>query len=157
MRDADCLAAPVTIHGETPVSVGEVAARERFGWTVDSFRIQCHSGRVREGRWGGPSVPRLLDAADAPPETTHLVIAARDGYRACVTLQDALDGLLALDCEERRVVQAPEDGEEGPDGEPPTLPRFLADVDPARTVQGVTAIDPVALGRAEDRSTYESF
>lgn len=158
MSEVETASAAATIRGETSVTVRtEADARERFGWETRTVQINCHSGRVREGRWSGPPVAALLEAAGPPADATHLVIAARDGYQVCVPLRDAIDGLLALECDASRILEEA-DGESSTDhDEIPDLPRFLADVDPARTIQGVDVIEAVALGPGDEPSRYESF
>lgn len=158
MSEVETASAAATIRGETPVTVRtEADARDRFGWETRTVQINCHSGRVREGHWSGPPIAPLLEAAGPPADATHLVIAARDGYQVCVPLQDALDAILALHCDASRVLEEA-DGESSTDhDEIPDLPRFLADVDPARTIQGVDVIEAISLGPGEDRGSYESF
>jgi hypothetical protein len=144
----------VTIRGAETVTVGdEPAARERFGWDTRSYTIRCHSGRVLQGRWAGVPVAALTDAAAVPPETTHLLVAGRDGYRACVDVRAAIGGLLAFDCEVLELVR-------GPGGEatcdPVRLPRFLADVESPRTVQSVGEIEARRIAQDDDPAAYET-
>lgn len=158
MSEVETASAAATIRGERPVTVRtEADARERFGWETRTVQIHCHSGRVREGRWSGPPVAPLLETAGPPADATHLVIAARDGYQVCVPLQDALDGMLALECDASRILEEADRESSTDHDEIPDLPRFLADVDPARSIQGVDTIEAVALGPDEDRSDYEGF
>jgi hypothetical protein len=158
MSEVETAPAAATVRGETPVTVRtEDDARERFGWETRTVQIHCNSGRVHEGRWSGPPLAPLLEAAGPPADATHLVIAARDGYQVCVPLGDALEGMLALESDASRILEEA-DGESSTDhDEIPDLPRFLADVDPARTIQGVDTIEAVSLGPGEDRGDYESF
>jgi DMSO/TMAO reductase YedYZ molybdopterin-dependent catalytic subunit len=57
--------------------------------------IECASGERTTACFTGVVMSRLLKAVDVAPETTHLHLEARDGYRVCVPIHDALDGLVA--------------------------------------------------------------
>jgi DMSO/TMAO reductase YedYZ molybdopterin-dependent catalytic subunit len=82
-------------------------------------------------------VAELVDAADPPPETTHLLVHGTDDYRACVAIRDAMDALLAYEC----------DGDPIGDGQT----RLVGpNIDSARSVRGVRRLECVSLdGKSE--------
>lgn len=85
---------------------------------------------------------QLIDTAPIPPETTHLLVEATDGYRAPVPIGDALQSFLGL----TRL--------DGPDD----TPRLLGDrLSSERAVQDVTRIDCLRLSPEEDPDEYASW
>lgn len=129
--------------------------------------FRCASGDPIPGEWRGAPVDALLDDADAPPGTTHLLVRGADGFRICLPVVDALDGVLAI---ERRPVGGDGTGDRGgrdtaAGGYPVRdqvdatgLPRFVApDISGTRTVKAVERIDPVALDPDEDPERYEDL
>lgn len=123
----------VVLPGEGP--------RESGAWTIvrDSIGFECASGDWIEREWVGVPVLELLDAADIPGETTHVLFESDSGERACVPLTD-LDGAIV----------AVGDG----DG----LPRFVSPhVIGPRTVKRLERIRPVSLAPEEDREAYEEL
>lgn len=68
-----------------------------LGWRTASCEFRCATGRWIRGRWAGVPVPALLEAVDAPPETTHLLVVGADGYRAGVPVTDAMGAVLAFE------------------------------------------------------------
>ncbi|MEF8774698.1 MAG: hypothetical protein V5A23_06600 [Halobacteriales archaeon] len=141
----------VTVRGEETVRVADTpAVRDRFEWETASFTINCHTGRILEGRWSGFRLWPLLEAARIDPETTHLLVTARDGYRACVELLDGHDALLGFVREAFRV----RNGEEHGDGT--GTPRFLTrGIDSSRTVREVASVEGLVLSSDEDPHDYE--
>lgn len=109
--------------------------------------IECASGERSTARFTGVTVPRLLDAVDADPETTHLRLEARDGYRVCVPIRDALDGLVAY----------------AQDGRPlavdsPYRTRFVAPgVDGERLVKGLARVEALGLDADVDPDSLENI
>jgi hypothetical protein len=77
-------ATTVTLPGSLPVVDRQVA-------------FECASGETIERSYRGVPVRAVLSWVDLPGETTHLLVGARDGHVACVSVPDALDGVLALD------------------------------------------------------------
>lgn len=124
---------PATVEESGPLAVE----------TIDrSFR--CSSGEPIPGPWTGYRVADLLAAAGAPPATTHVAIEGRDGFRVCVPVGAALDGLLAL----RR----------GSRGSGTDLPRFVAPaVAGTRTVKRVARLEAVALDAGDDPAALEEL
>ncbi|WP_254546348.1 molybdopterin-dependent oxidoreductase [Halomarina pelagica] len=134
----------------------DVIGRERLCLSVAALRslpsverrctVACASGRRTTARWRGVPVPELLDRASMPEATTHLVIGSDDGYRACVAVRDALDGIVAY----------ARDGTQIWD-ERPYATRFVAPgIEGARTVRGPTRIEGVALAPGADPDAYEA-
>lgn len=135
-RDADGLVVRIALPD------GEVVRDlESFGRTSQRHRFTCASGRRFGGRWRGVPVSALAETVSLPPATTHLVVEAADGARACVPVRDALAGLLAIT-----------DGTGRLDG----APRFVSRrIDGARTIKGVTRLVPVELDAGESPREYE--
>ncbi|ELY55168.1 molybdopterin-dependent oxidoreductase [Natronococcus jeotgali] len=120
----------------------DLAALER---TSREIEIVCATGDRFVERWRGVPIPSLLEVAEAPPETTHLLVDARDGLRACVPVETALEGLLAVAKGGRPLAE---------DGEYAT--RFVAPgVDGVRTVKGVARIETTALAPGVDPEDRE--
>ncbi|USZ68449.1 molybdopterin-dependent oxidoreductase [Halorussus salilacus] len=123
--------------GDGGLGVGVDADPETAAW---SFR--CASGSEIGGPWTGVPVSDLLDAAEAPDATTHVAVEGDDGYRVCVPVSAALDGLLA-----HRSA-----------GEPLDAPRFVAPgVSGVRTGKRVARIDAVALAPETDPEAVEEL
>ncbi|WP_435345879.1 molybdopterin-dependent oxidoreductase [Haloarchaeobius sp. HRN-SO-5] len=109
--------------------------------TVDrTLGYECLTGGQVDATWRGVPVADLVDAVGLPGETTHLVVESRDGYRSCVEVRVAVEGLLAFERDGDRL-----------DG-----PRFLAPaIEGPRAVKDVVALRPVSLDPDEDRAAYE--
>ncbi|WP_135822231.1 molybdopterin-dependent oxidoreductase [Halostella litorea] len=106
--------------------------------------IRCATGDWTTATWRGVPVAALVEARDVPPETTHLVVASGDGYRACLDVRAALECVLAV----------------ARDGEPIDAdgPRLVGpDLDGARTVKGVSTVVPVSLPPSADPADFEAF
>lgn len=107
----------------------------RLGGVERTCVVECASGERSTARFTGVTVPRLLDAADADPETTHLRLEARDRYRVCVPIRDALDGLVAYARDGRPLV-----------ADSPYRTRFVAPgVDGERQVKGLARVEALGL------------
>ncbi|AXR78630.1 molybdopterin-dependent oxidoreductase [Natrarchaeobaculum sulfurireducens] len=61
-----------------------------------TFEIVCASGDRYAAVWAGVPIVALLEHASVPPETTHLLVESDVGYRVCVPITRALEGLLAF-------------------------------------------------------------
>lgn len=133
----------VVVEGETPVTLP--ASRDRaaaeFDLTTRTVGFRCASGDWLEDEWTGLPVEPLLASATMPPETTHAVVAAADGYSACVEVTALTDAMIAYDAADR----------------PPTdFPQFVSGaVEGPRAVKNLARITPVALGPGEDPEDYE--
>jgi DMSO/TMAO reductase YedYZ molybdopterin-dependent catalytic subunit len=131
----------VRIRGADERSLAAVLESPDVSTVDQSVSYDCLSEGRRNADWWGVPVADLVDAVDVPEETTHLVVESRDGYRSCVSVDVALEGLLAL---ER-------------DGASLQHPRFLAPgIEGPRAVKDVAALTPVSLDPEEDRSEYET-
>ncbi|WP_134670944.1 molybdopterin-dependent oxidoreductase [Halorussus marinus] len=135
----------VTVIGDAAVSVPSDPRRvgddTRVATREWSFR--CASGDEIAGPWSGIALDELLAAADPPDATTHLAVEGEDGYRACVPIADALDGLLAY----RRAGAACGGA-----------PRFLAPgVSGVRTVKRVARIEALELPAGADPEDREAL
>ncbi|MFU8869396.1 molybdopterin-dependent oxidoreductase [Natronococcus sp.] len=109
------------------------------------IEIVCATGDRFTERWRGVPIPALLESAAAPPETTHLLVDSRDGLRACVAVEDALEGLLAVAKGGRQLSETAD-----------YATRFVAPgVDGVRTVKGVARVEAATLAPGEDPESYE--
>ncbi|MFB6134840.1 MAG: molybdopterin-dependent oxidoreductase [Halanaeroarchaeum sp.] len=137
---------PIRVIGREEVHLDADALR---GFSVDrrSVEVVCATGSRYTSSWEGIGVTDLLDVASAPAETTHLLVASRDGYRIAIPLLDGFDGLLAI----------------WKDGEPigsslPYHTRFVApDIEGARDVKGVRTIRFLALDPEDDPESHEQI
>jgi DMSO/TMAO reductase YedYZ molybdopterin-dependent catalytic subunit len=135
---------PIRLVGTrtTTLDGTDLAALEHRSREIE---IVCATGDRFTERWRGVPVPILLESAAAPPETTHLLVDSRDGLRACIAVEDALEGLLAVAKGGRPLSAA---------GDHAT--RFVAPgVDGVRTVKGVGRIEAATLAPGEDPESYE--
>lgn len=136
----------VRVVGERTVSVRAVpldADSTRGEVETVDWTFRCASGDQIGGPWTGVRIAELLEAAAAPADTTHVAVASADGYRACVPVAAALDGLLAA----RRDSEACEGA-----------PRFVApDVAGPRTVKRVARVDALALPPDADPEDREEL
>jgi len=89
------LSSPIRIVGEESVSVSpsDLAALPTRSREIE---IVCESGNRYTDRWQGVPILALLDRASVPDETTHLILESADGYRVCVGIEAALEGLIAF-------------------------------------------------------------
>lgn len=141
----------VTVGGDREVVLTDTPdARDRFDWQIREFTINCHSGREIEGRWSGFPIAPVVDAAAFPPETTHLLMTADDGYRVCIDAWFGLDGFVGFACEELTV--------EGGDAYAlRETPRFLApEIDASRTIRDLSTIEAITLQPGETVRDYET-
>lgn len=136
-RDADSLAVNVVLpDGEIARDLG------KFDWTSQRHHFTCATGRQFGGSWCGVPVSALVKTVSLPLETTHFVIEASDGARACVSVRDALTALMAIS-----------DGNEQLAG----APRFVARrIDGTQTIKRVRRLTPVALDAGESPKEYEN-
>lgn len=119
------------------------AATMPTGSLATAFR--CSSGERWRGEWVGVPVSAVLERVDAAPDATHLRIRSRDGHAACLAVDAALAGVLAV---ERRDEQLA----------PTSVPRFVArDAAGARSVKATAELELLRLGPAEDPTDYETL
>ena len=134
----DALAVRISLPG-TPEEVS--CELDDFERVTQEHQFTCATGDQFGDRWRGVPVSELLETVSLPAETTHLLVEAVDGFRACVPIRDALDGLLAI---------------ADSDGLFDSAPRFVSTgVDGTQTVKRVTRLEPVALEPGEAPDTYE--
>ncbi|WP_281195074.1 molybdopterin-dependent oxidoreductase [Halorubrum sp. F4] len=110
-----------------------------------AVEIRCATGDWWTADWRGTPVAALVEEAEFPPETTHLIFETTDGYRACLDVHTALDGLLAVAI----------DGEPLGAAERPRL--VCPGIEGIRTVKRVSEIVPATLSRGEDPEDLEVF
>ncbi|MFW6152791.1 MAG: molybdopterin-dependent oxidoreductase [Halobacteriota archaeon] len=108
-----------------------------------SFR--CNSGRVTAGTWEGLPIRWFLQRVTVPDTTTHVLIEAADGHRACVGLLEAIDALLAFE------------GRRDDTGARDTgVPRFVGpNIAAPRAVRRVETIDAITLRSGDDPTRLE--
>lgn len=110
-----------------------------------SLAFKCTSGRRLAGEWVGIAMADLLAVGALPPTTTHLLVDSALDYTACVSIADAMDGLLAFeetrfDCESTQDV----------------TPRLVGtSIDTPRTVKRVSRITGLSLSATEDPTAFE--
>lgn len=138
----------------------------RFEQVTRFLRFACSTGDRFGGEWRGVPVATLLESTTLPDETTHLLVEGEDGFRACVPVRAALDGLLVVGGDDEdgdgHDGEDDEDGdghdsEDDEDGDGRDTPRFVSPgVDGTRTVQRVTGLEPLALDPGESPDDYET-
>lgn len=141
---------PIRLDGDgaEPVTV-DAAALAALPLCERECEIVCATGDRYVETWQGVPTLELLELASVPPETTHLLVEAADGYRACVAVEMAIEGLLALGKNGEPFRDAPDAGYET---------RFVAaDADGPRTVKDVARIEPLVLEPGEDPEAYEAL
>ena len=135
------LDAPIELVAEETVLVdGDAVAslphRER------SIEVVCASGNRYTARWSGVELFDALELASVPPETTHVAVESADGYRVCVEITRALDGLLAF----------------ARDGDPLEEIRFVApEIGGPHAVKAVRLIECLTLSPGEDHELHEEL
>lgn len=135
----------ILIDGETPTSlpVGVDRAAERFEVTTRTVGFECASGDWLEAEWTGVPLWPVLEAASIPPETTHVLAEAADGYRACVPVRALAEAMVAYDAVDR------------PAGD---FPRLVSpSVGGPRAVKNLASVRPVELEAHEDPEDYEEL
>lgn len=70
---------------------------DRFDETDRRVTFECASGAEITGRWRGIALGTILENDAIPPETTHLLVVARDGHHVCLDIATAANGLLAFE------------------------------------------------------------
>lgn len=135
----------IRIDGETfatlPGSLDE--ATEQSEVTTRSIGFECASGDWLESTWTGVPLDPLLNAGPIPPETTHVVVEAADGYRACIGVLDLARAMVAYDAVDRPSTD---------------FPRFVSpSIDGPRAVKNLARLRPVKLAPHEDPADYEEL
>ena len=135
----------ILVGGETPASVPASleSASEQFEATTRTVGFECASGDWLESEWTGVPLDPVLEATSMPPETTHVLVEAADGYRGCVAVWDLAGAMIAYDAVDR-----PADD----------FPRFVSpSVDGPRAVKNLASVRPVELAPHEDPEDYEEL
>jgi DMSO/TMAO reductase YedYZ molybdopterin-dependent catalytic subunit len=86
---------PLVVGGDRRLTLSPADLRERATATV-TCTLRCASGDRTRATWRGVPLLSLCEAAGVAPETTHLLVTASDGYRACLSLSDLRDGVVAV-------------------------------------------------------------
>lgn len=143
--ESDVESPALTVHGDGSARY-DLAALRQLPRVERRCTVVCATGDRHTARWSGVPVPELLSAVGPPPATTHLRLESRDGYRVCVPVYDALDGLVAdaregaplHECESYRT-------------------RFVAPgVDGERLVKGLRRVEALALDPGDDPDRLEN-
>lgn len=94
----------LTVVGRERVTIPDrLADCERFEVERRDAPLYCHTGRELGQTWRGIAVADLLDAARMPPKTTHLLVIGDGDYRMCIDIHDAIEALLAYECDGDRI------------------------------------------------------
>lgn len=136
---------PIEVVGGRRVVLeeGRISAFEADSRDVE---IVCATGNRYDADWWGVPIAGLLEAADAPEDTTHVVVESADGYRVAVAIVEGVAGLLAFRKDGRPI------GETNP-----YTNRFVApDIEGARDVKGVRRIEFHSLAPSEDPDALEN-
>ena len=125
------------------VEVGLGSAIERYGCSEVHHRTTCSSGDPIVGRWSGIPLVELL--SDVESDATHLAAESADGFRVCIPVLDALDGILAV-------------GRLDAEPNPARLPRLIAPaLSGTRLVKRVVEIDGERLSPSDDPGAFEEL
>ena len=139
---------PVRVTHGAEAAILTEPARESLPTVERAMRYECASAGRRSGRWRGIPLGDLLAWAPIRPDATHLLVESRDGHAACVAVQNAINGLLALE-----VVEPPgTDDATGPSAGPADgWPRLIAPgIAAAKTVKAVRRIEAFRCGPDQD-------
>lgn len=132
----------VRVEGREPRTLAALLDNPAVRSVKRTLGYECLSGGHVDATWCGVPVADLVDVVGLPGETTHLLVESRDGYRSCVAIRAAAEGLLALERDGKRL----------------SGPRFLAPaIEGPRAIKDVVGVTPVALDSDEDRSAYETI
>lgn len=135
----------ILVDGETPVLLPEdvAAASEQFDATTRTIGFECASGDWLEAEWTGVPLDPVLEAASVPPETTHVLVEAADGYRMCVAVWDLAGAMIAYDAVDRPTSD---------------FPRFVSSsIDGPRAVKNLASVRPIELAANENPEDYEEL
>jgi len=129
------------IGGDVDIDLRE--AIERFNIVDFPCETRCGSGDPVAGHWRGIELPALLEGIDA--DATHLLVESEDGFRACIPIAEAIEGILAVD----RI---------DTDFFPKGLPRLVApSLSGTRFVRRVAAIEGKRLPPSADPEEHEDL
>jgi hypothetical protein len=137
--------AGILVEGETPARLPQSveAAAARFEVTTRTVGFECSSGTWLESEWTGVSLEPVLEVATIPPATTHVLVGAADGYRACVAVRALAGAMVAYGAVDR------------PESD---FPRFVSpSVVGPRAVKNLASLRPVELDPTEEPADYEEL
>ena len=135
----DALPGRVRLGDDHTVALADAPERT----VADTFL--CASGERWGGEWRGVPVAWLLERAPDSDGATHCRVHGAGGHVACVSLVDAIDGVLTVERVDGRMPVS-------------SRPRFVAPgIVAARTVKAVERLEPVALAPGEDVEAYEDL
>ena len=140
------VSSPITVQGDERVSLSPEALAS-LPTEERTVTVACASGIRHTATWRGVPVIELLSAADVPDETTHVLVESEDGYRICVDIYAALDGMVAF-FRDGTPIAAHE----------PYEARFIApDIEGARTAKAVAVLEARHLDAGTDPETLEAL
>lgn len=142
--DPGTLAVRLVGERSAVLDAGDVAD---LPWQTRTVTVACASGKRTAATWRGVGLLDALAVVGVPGQTTHVAVASEDGYRACVDVLAASDGLLAL----------VRDGAAIGDRRPYWTRLVAPGIEGARTVKGVASVEAVALAPDEDPESYEDL
>ncbi|MFB6195749.1 MAG: molybdopterin-dependent oxidoreductase [Haloplanus sp.] len=135
----------ITLVGDGERVVGAGDWRDA-PWETVTASFRCASGERWTGEWHGVPVEWYLDRAPGGDAATHLRIGSADGHVACVSLADAIRGVLAVGRRDDATLPVED------------RPRFIAPgVVGARTVRSVRRLELVILDPDDHVEEYESL
>jgi DMSO/TMAO reductase YedYZ molybdopterin-dependent catalytic subunit len=129
------------IGGDVDIDLRE--AIERFDVVDFPCETRCGSGDPIAGHWRGIELAALLGDIDAG--ATHLLVESTDGFRVCVPVAAAIEGILAVDRVDTDVF-------------PRGLPRLVApSLSGTRFVRRVATIEGRRLPPSADPADHEDL
>lgn len=137
--------AGVVVDGRSPVTLPEsrAAASAAFDLTTETVGFECASGDWLKSMWTGVRLGPLIEAAEMPASTTHTLLTAAGGYRACVPILAVTDAMVAYDAADRSESDCP---------------RFVSpSVGGPRAVKDLARVEPVEIAPSEDPEEYEDL
>lgn len=126
------------------LSAGELRTEPQIEREIE---IVCASGDRTESVWKGLPISALVEEYPLPVETTHLSFTSRDGYRCCIDLRTALDGVLATERDGTRIGSGRS-----------YAARFVAPgIEGTRCLKDIRTVRPLSLEAGEPRTDYEQL
>lgn len=140
------LGPPVTVTGDSSFEVTPERV-EDFAIQTETVTVVCASGNRHTAEWTGLAVVDLLEAAEAPASTTHIVVESDDKYRVAIPVAEAIEGLLAYTKDDVAI------------GENHAYANRLVspNTEGARDIKGVSRIEPTTLDPEENPEDLENL
>lgn len=143
---SDELGPPVALEGAEPFELTPEAI-ESFDAETRSVTVVCASGDRHTAEWTGIAMPDLLEAADVPLSSTHVVVESLDDYRVVIPVRAALQGLLAFAKDGQPIGRTHEYGN-----------RFVSGAaEGARFIKGVRRIEATTVDPDENPERLENL